>query len=78
MREGRQLRGRGRRRGAVLRPEAEVVRFWPRPELEELTGWVAVRERVAARLVTGAGGARKTRLARQLGERVAEPGWQLW
>ena len=61
-----------------LRPEAEVVRFWPRPELEELTGWVAVRERVPARLVTGAGGARKTRLARQLGERVAEPGWQSW
>jgi hypothetical protein len=61
-----------------LRPEAEVVRFWPRPELEELTGWVAVRERVAARLVTGAGGAGKTRLARQLGERVAEPGWQSW
>jgi tetratricopeptide (TPR) repeat protein len=61
-----------------LRPEAEVVRFWPRPALEELVRWVTSDERVAVRLVIGAGGSGKTRLARQLGERVAVLGCRSW
>jgi hypothetical protein len=40
-----------------LRPEAEAVRFWPRPELAGLLEWVAADQRVAVGLVTGAGGA---------------------
>jgi hypothetical protein len=59
-----------------LRPEAEAVSFWPRPELEDLLGWVAAGERSSVRLVTGAGGSGKTRLARQLGERAAAVGWR--
>jgi tetratricopeptide (TPR) repeat protein len=60
-----------------LRPEAEVVQFWPRPELDELLGWVAADgERVGVRLVTGAGGSGKTRLARQLSEQAAGLGWR--
>jgi tetratricopeptide (TPR) repeat protein len=68
-------------RGGVsqyLRPELEAVRFWPRPELEELVSWVIADGRVAVRLVTGAGGSGKTRLARRLGEAVTEMGWQPW
>jgi hypothetical protein len=47
-----------------LRPEAEVVRFWPRRELADLLGGVAAGELVAVRLVTGPGGSGKTRVAR--------------
>ncbi len=61
-----------------LRPEAEVVGFWPRPELEDLAGWVAAGDRVGVRLVTGAGGSGKTRLARQLGDLAADLGWRSW
>lgn len=59
-----------------LRPEAEAVRFWLRPELDELVSWVVSEERVAVRLVAGAGGSGKTRLARQLGEQAAGVGWR--
>jgi hypothetical protein len=61
-----------------LRPEAEVIRFWPRPELDELLAWVVSEERVGVRLVTGAGGSGKTRLARQLGEQVTALGRRSW
>ena len=60
-----------------LRPEAEVVPFWPRAELGELTGWVASSWHVAVQLVTGPGGIGKTRLALQLAERIAENGWRV-
>jgi tetratricopeptide (TPR) repeat protein len=59
-----------------LRPEAKAVRFWPRPELDELLAWVVSAERVAVRLVTGAGGSGKTRLAQELGEQAARLGWR--
>jgi hypothetical protein len=62
-----------------LRPEAEAVRFWPRPELGDLLGWVAAEQRVAVGLVTGPGGSGKTRLVRELGEQAARQGWvQYW
>lgn len=61
-----------------LRPEAEVVRFWPRPELDDLLAWVISGQRVGVGLVTGAGGSGKTRLARELGEQVTGLGWRSW
>jgi hypothetical protein len=56
-----------------LRPEAEAVRFWPRPELAALLGWVAAGDRVAVRLVTGPGGAGKTAWPASSASRP--PGW---
>jgi len=62
-----------------LRPEEQVVPFWPRPELDELVRWCTQGGRVGVRLVTGDGGAGKTRLALRLGEALAAGGWQqLW
>ena len=61
-----------------LRPEAEVVRFWARAELDELVKWVVSDEQVSVRLVIGAGGSGKTRLARQLGEKVTGLGCRSW
>lgn len=61
-----------------LRPEAEVVRFWPRPELDELMQWVISDQRLSIQLVTGTGGSGKTRLARQLGDQVRDLGWRSW
>ena len=59
----------------LLRPEEEVVRFRPRPELDQLISWAVVSEAHAAvQLVTGAGGTGKTRLARQLVHEIA--GWR--
>ena len=56
-----------------------MVGFRDRPELAELLDWCAGRGRVAVRLVTGSGGAGKTRLALRLGEELAANGWQpLW
>ena len=62
-----------------LRPEEAVVPFRARPELDELLGWCASGGHAAVRLVTGDGGAGKTRLALRLGEELAANGWQpLW
>ena len=62
-----------------LRPEEAVVGFRDRPELAGLLGWCAASGRVAVRLVTGSGGAGKTRLALRLGQELAGNGWQpLW
>jgi hypothetical protein len=68
-------------RGAAwyLRPEAEVVAFWPRPELDELRQWCVNGGHLAVRLVSGDGGAGKTRLAVQLSQDLAEDGWRtMW
>ncbi|HEY1621737.1 MAG TPA: tetratricopeptide repeat protein [Streptosporangiaceae bacterium] len=62
----------------LLRPEAEVVGFWPRKELADLARWVASEQRASVRLVAGPGGSGKTRLARQLGEEVEPLGWRAW
>ena len=62
-----------------LRPEEQVVAFRPRPELDELLAWCVGDGHAAARLVTGDGGAGKTRLALRLGQELAANGWQqLW
>jgi tetratricopeptide (TPR) repeat protein len=62
-----------------LRPEEKVVPFRARPELEELLSWCATGGHAAVRLVTGDGGAGKTRLALRLGDKLAANGWQpLW
>ena len=51
----------------------------PRPELSELRGWCRAPGHVAVRLVTGEGGAGKTRLATQLARDMEDDGWQvLW
>ncbi|MGH3221402.1 MAG: tetratricopeptide repeat protein [Streptosporangiaceae bacterium] len=62
-----------------LRPEAGVVAFRPRPELEQLRHWCAAGGRLRVRLVTGEGGAGKTRLALQLAADLASRGRQtMW
>jgi len=64
---------------ALLRPQARVVPYWPRPELDELLGWCRVPGKAAVRLVTGEGGAGKTRLAIELARILEDEGWQtLW
>jgi hypothetical protein len=55
-----------------LRPEAAIVTFWPRPELFTLHGWAASPLRADVQLVTGEGGAGKTRLALQFGGELHE------
>jgi hypothetical protein len=68
----------------LLRPEEEVAPFWPRPELDDLTGWIAssgdslAEQSAVIRLVVGAGGSGKTRLARELAKRAAEMGFRIW
>jgi tetratricopeptide (TPR) repeat protein len=62
-----------------LRPEETVVPFRRRPELEDLLRWCTSAGHAAVQLVTGDGGAGKTRLALRLGEELATNGWQpLW
>ena len=62
-----------------LRPEEQVVPFRTRPELQQLLSWCAAEGHARVRLVTGDGGAGKTRLALRLGEELAAIGWQpLW
>ena len=62
-----------------LRPEAEIVTFWPRPELEDLRQWCVNRGHLAVSLVSGDGGAGKTRLAVQLSRDLAGDGWRtMW
>ena len=62
-----------------LRPEEAVVPFRSRPELEELLRWCVSGGHAAVRLVTGDGGAGKTRIALRLSEELEANGWQpLW
>jgi tetratricopeptide (TPR) repeat protein len=61
-----------------LRPEQEVVAFRPRPELDQLIAWVAADQHSGVQLVTGPGGAGKTRLARELAPRVGPMGFRTW
>jgi tetratricopeptide (TPR) repeat protein len=62
-----------------LRPEAEVVAFWPRPELVELRKWCLAEKQMAVRLVIGEGGTGKTRLAVQLSRDLVTDGWRpMW
>ncbi len=62
-----------------LRAEEAVVPFRSRPELDELLSWCVSGDHAAVRLVTGDGGAGKTRLALELCEELAANGWQpLW
>jgi tetratricopeptide (TPR) repeat protein len=75
-RETREAAERGAR---LLRPEAAVVGFRPRRELDELADWCAAGDGVGVRLVTGEGGSGKTRLALQLAADLAVAGWRtLW
>jgi len=63
----------------LLRPEAQVVPFWPRSELDELLAWCRAPGPVAVRLVTGEGGTGKTRLAMEVARVLGAEGWQaLW
>ena len=55
-----------------LRPEEAVVEFWPRPELGALRGWLVSDRPADVQLVTGEGGAGKTRLALQLAREATE------
>jgi hypothetical protein len=55
-----------------LRPEEAVVEFWPRPELGALRDWLVSDRLADVQLVTGEGGAGKTRLALQLAREATE------
>ncbi|MGI9006377.1 MAG: hypothetical protein ACR2FU_09300 [Streptosporangiaceae bacterium] len=60
-----------------LRPETEVVNFRPRPELVILRDWIVSPSQTGIQLVTGEGGAGKTRLALQLSQETADQyGWR--
>ena len=60
----------------LLRAEAETVPFRGRvTELADLTRWCTSPDDISVRLLTGAGGQGKTRLARQLTRRCTEMGW---
>ncbi|MEU7278479.1 serine protease [Streptomyces sp. NPDC045431] len=53
----------------------QVVPFTPRPELDELLAWCGDQPAPAVRLVTGGGGAGKTRLAMRLCRTLRQQGW---
>ena len=60
----------------LLRPDQEVVPFFGRiAELNTLRTWCREPSASPLRLMTGAGGVGKTRLARQLQRELAEQGW---
>jgi hypothetical protein len=69
-----------RRWGVVrlLRPEEEVVDFWPRPELDQLIDWAASDRHIAVQLLAGPGGTGKTRLTRKLSRDVEPMGFCTW
>ncbi|MGW7176509.1 trypsin-like peptidase domain-containing protein [Streptomyces xanthophaeus] len=57
---------------SLLHPHAETVRFSGRSELlAEMIAWSAEDNDVSLALLTGAGGAGKSRIARELGHRLA-------
>lgn len=61
----------------LLDPRRALVRFLGREdELAALLAWCEDESAVPLRLVTGAGGIGKTRLAIELAERLAERGWK--
>ena len=60
---------------ALLRAEYEAVPFRPRRELDELAGWCADAAGSPVRLVTGPGGAGKTRLGLRLCARQRGMDW---
>ncbi|MEU6822241.1 tetratricopeptide repeat protein [Streptomyces atriruber] len=56
----------------LLHPRAETVRFTGRHELlGEMVAWSTAHDDLSMALLTGAGGAGKSRLARELGHRLA-------
>ncbi|MEU1403430.1 tetratricopeptide repeat protein [Streptomyces sp. NPDC005728] len=60
----------------LLHPRAEVVTFTGRRELlAEMVEWSTSDRGVSLALLTGAGGAGKSRIARELGHRLAESGY---
>ncbi|MCY7340624.1 MAG: trypsin-like peptidase domain-containing protein [Pseudonocardia sp.] len=59
----------------LLRAEVADTPFRPRPELAALQQWCQESEWSATRLVVGAGGQGKTRLARHLAAALAGEGW---
>jgi hypothetical protein len=63
----------------LLRPEARVAPFRPRPEVDELLRWCRAPGQVAIRLMIGESGAEKTRMAVELARILENDGWQpLW
>ncbi|WP_327364983.1 P-loop NTPase [Streptomyces sp. NBC_01296] len=57
---------------SLLHPRAEMVRFSGRGELlAEMTAWSTAGDDMSLALLTGAGGAGKSRIARELGHRLA-------
>jgi len=59
----------------LLRADAATTPFRPRPELAQLYDWCHGPAWAATRLVVGAGGQGKTRLARHLAAQLAGDGW---
>jgi Trypsin-like peptidase domain len=59
----------------LLRADRGVVPFLPRTEYDSLRKWCSGEDEVSVRLLTGAGGLGKTRLARRLAEEMTESGW---
>ena len=69
----------GRAVARYLRPEEAVVPFRDSRELAELLAWCIAGGHVGVRLLTGEGGAGKTRLALRLGQDLEAAGWlPLW
>ena len=62
-----------------LRPEAEMVTFRHRRELDDLRDWLTSAAHAGVSLVTGQAGSGKTRLARQLAADAREEfGWRVY
>ena len=62
-----------------LRADAQIVPFRHRPELPLLRAWLASEQQTGIQLVTGPGGAGKTRVALQLShEAESDYGWRCY